>query len=120
MPSGLNSWLLIQYEPAMNNVEPLLFLSGVNRLSSDQPEWTLHLPEHGERAIRVLVSFEQPFQRIPIVQVALTGFDVSNETTARLRVRAENITANGFEFVVETWLNSQVWSVDLSWLAIGA
>ena len=34
-------------------------------------------------------------------------------------VRAEQITAEGFTIVVETWLHTLVWSVDLSWLAIG-
>lgn len=104
----------------MTTIEPLLFLSGVNRLGAGQPEWNLHFQEPSDRAYRTTIRFEHPFQRTPVVQVALTGFDVSNEVTLRLRVRAEDITPNGFDLVAETWLNSQVWSAEVSWLAIGS
>lgn len=104
----------------MTEIEPLLLLSGVSHLGVEQPEWTLHHHEPSDRAHRTSIRFEQSFKRPPVVQVALTGFDASNATTLRLRVRAEDITTSGFDLVAETWLNSQVWSAEVSWLAIGA
>jgi hypothetical protein len=44
---------------------------------------------------------------------------VSNEDNLRVRVRALDIVATGFSLQVETWLHTRIWSVDVSWLAIG-
>jgi hypothetical protein len=101
-------------------MEPLAFVAGVNTFGAKDEGWPLAaVPGEEDRLFRARVSFEQPLRSVPIVHLGLVGFDVGNEDAARLRVRAENISADGFDIVFETWLNTKIWSVSVSWLAVG-
>lgn len=94
-------------------------------LSLDQfaEGWTLadFVPESdpAPRVFEQWISFDSPFANTPLVQVALAGFDIDSRDTARLKVRPERITANGFMLVVETWRHTRVYGVEVSWLALG-
>ncbi len=103
------------------SVEPLVFIAGVNKFGADDEGWELvRGPQDGEaRRYRATVTFEQPLRAAPVVHLGIVGFDISNEDAARIRVRAENISTRGFDVIAETWLNSKIWSVDVSWLAVG-
>lgn len=65
------------------------------------------------------VYFASPFTYPPAVHLSLTGFDIDQRHSARLSVRATDITESGFKAVVTTWHDSRVFSVEASWLAIG-
>ena len=103
-------------------VEPLVFLAGVNTFGMEDEGWELSdlNEEEDKRVFKSAVLFNQAFRSGPVVHVGLAGLDVSNHDSARLKVRAENISTQGFDVVIETWLNSKVWSVDVSWLAVGS
>ena len=58
--------------------------------------------------------------RPPLVHVGVVGIDASKDDNLRLSVRAESITQHGFTLSVETWLNTKIWTVEVSWLAIGS
>jgi hypothetical protein len=73
----------------------------------------------GDRAYRHTVTFARPFSATPVVHLGIAGLDASKQDNLRLRVRAEAVGTHGFTIVVETWLHTQIWSVDVSWLAIG-
>ena len=95
-------------------------LSSVAILDSNLEGWTLlDAGPDSSRAFVFKVNFERPFATSPLVHVAIAGFDIENHDAARLRVRAVDIHAGGFGIQVETWLSTRVWSVDVSWLAIG-
>ncbi|MET0066964.1 MAG: H-type lectin domain-containing protein [Candidatus Thiodiazotropha sp.] len=85
--------------------------------------WTLArfegTPEPKPRIFEQWIDFATPFSNVPLVQPGLVGFDIDNRDTARLKVRAERITANGFMLVIETWCHTRVYGADVSWLAIG-
>jgi hypothetical protein len=85
--------------------------------------WTLSRfegePEPAPKTYERWISFDSPFANVPLIQVAVAGFDIDNRDTVRLKVRAERITANGFMLVIETWRHTRVYGVDVSWLAIG-
>jgi hypothetical protein len=105
----------------MSNLVPLSMLSAVTVLDSNLEGWTLlDVPAEETRAFQYDVTFEQPFAAAPLVNVAISGLDVGNQDAARLRLRAVDIHPGGFSIRAETWLNTRVWSVDVSWLAIGA
>jgi hypothetical protein len=106
----------------MSNLVPLRVLSSVASLSDALDGWTLlePAPEAGERRVyESPVMFESAFANAPLVQVALVGIDASNGDNLRLKVSASNISAGGFSIRVETWFNTRIWSVDVSWFAIG-
>ena len=104
-----------------STLEPLVFIAGVNKFGAEDDGWELVEggQEGKDRVYRAKVTFEQELRTIPVVHLGVVGFDISNQDAARIRVRAENISTGGFDVVAETWLNSRIWSVDVSWLAIG-
>jgi len=104
----------------MSALVPLHMLSAVACLNSELDGWTLlDVPASEPRAFEHVVHFERGFSSAPLVHVAICGFDVGNQDAARLRVRAVAAHEGGFTIRVETWLNTQVWAVDISWLAVG-
>lgn len=85
--------------------------------------WTLDTwgAETGDaRTFRTEIVFATPFDAIPVVQLGLTGFDLDQRDSARLTLKAENITATGFQAVISTWAGTRVFAVEFNWLAIGA
>ena len=104
----------------MSNLVPFKLLSSVESLSHLLDGWTLlEAATDEERVFRYSVPFESPFSRAPVVQLSIVGVDASNEDNLRLKVRAIDITDQGFTIEAETWFNTRVWGVDVSWLAIG-
>lgn len=72
------------------------------------------------RTFTVPVNFAAPFLSVPVVQLGLTGFDIDQRDSARLSVKAENISESGFLAVITTWANTRVYAVEFHWFAIGA
>jgi H-type lectin domain len=103
----------------MSTIAPLVLLSAVVPLDSILEGWTL-LEGSGLRHYRHVVEFERHFSGPPVVQLGVVGVDASKDDNLRLRVRAEDITPTGFTIMVATWLNTQLWAVDVSWLAVGS
>jgi hypothetical protein len=109
------------YYGGMSNVAPLSLLSAIVVLGSSLEGWSLLEPTDGERrSFRQAVAFEREFSGPPVVQVGVVGIDASKDDNLRFSVRAEDISAYGFTLSVETWLNTKIWSVEISWLAIGS
>jgi hypothetical protein len=105
----------------MSYVAPLSLLSATVVLDASLEGWSLLEPSTGrDRAFGYHVTFGRPFSAPPVVQVGIVGLDVSKEDNVRVRVRALDITASGFTLWAETWLNTKIWSVEVSWLAIGS
>lgn len=104
----------------MADLVPFTVLSAVASLSSELEGWTLleHANEQS-RKHQLAVAFEQTFVAPPVVHVAITALDASNEANLRVRIRAIEVTTHGFVIEAETWFNSRVWAIDVSWLAIG-
>ena len=87
------------------------------------PGWTLDIVyPHSEnsRSFAVDVAFDSPFASIPVVHLGLTGFDIDRRESARITLKAENITASGFLAIISTWNASRLFAVEFDWLAIGA
>ncbi|HWO09343.1 MAG TPA: H-type lectin domain-containing protein [Polyangiaceae bacterium] len=101
---------------------PLSFVAGAARFDEAQTGWELlEPPEHcnGMRTFSGRVQFERAFNSAPVVQIGVTGFDIDNRDNARLNVGVTRVDADGFEVELRTWWNTRIWSVDLSWFAIG-
>lgn len=85
--------------------------------------WNLANIEAGANEARsfvVDVAFVTPFFSAPVVQLGLSGFDIDQRDSARITLKAENITENGFQAVISTWASTQIFSVEFNWFAIGA
>jgi len=72
------------------------------------------------RVFRFFVYFGSPFGAPPVVHLGLTGFDIDQRDSDRLSARATEINAAGFCAEIATWRDTRVYSVEFSWLALGA
>ena len=109
---------------SMNTVPlPMKMSSAIVSLGQHSPGWTLaNIDEKSARQSRRFVSkvvFESPFCYIPVVHVGIAGFDIDHRDSARVSVSAAAISANGFNIVLQTWQNSCIYKVEVSWLALG-
>lgn len=85
--------------------------------------WTLdeEAPAGGEvRCFRVAVVFDTAFDSVPVIQLGLTGFDLDQRDSARVSLKATEITPHGFQAEIWTWAGTRVYAVEFHWLAIGA
>lgn len=73
----------------------------------------------GPRESRAPVRFAEPFRAPPAVQVTLSMWDTGSEQNQRMDLRAEAVTAEGFELVFRSWGDSRVARVRADWMAIG-
>jgi hypothetical protein len=104
----------------MSEVLPLSICSSLAKFGSDDEGFLLHIAaDEDERFFRARIEFVSPFAAPPLVHVGLSGFDIDNGDTARLRVHAEAISSTGFELVLTTWRRTRVYGAETSWLAIG-
>lgn len=107
-------------QPPVAPVLPLKIAASVLHLDSTLPGWKLLDPAGDTRRTFVTrVSFAQPFNVAPVVHAGISGFDIENIDAARTRLRVTAVDATGFDVELETWLGTRIWSVDVSWLAIG-
>jgi hypothetical protein len=104
----------------MPDIAPLSLLSSVVVLDTSLDGWSLlDLSMEGDRFYRYGVSFSQAFSAPPVIHIGVVGLDVSKDDNTRFRVRALDITEAGFTLQAQTWWNTRIWSVEISWLAIG-
>jgi hypothetical protein len=86
--------------------------------------WNLATPPaestEESRVFRFTVYFSQPFESSPVVHLGLTGFDLDQRDSNRLSLRVAEITPAGFVAEISTWRDTRVYSVEFSWLALGA
>jgi len=106
----------------LRNQRPILTDSGrVNRdYHADSPVGgnPLSAGQNQTRGVN-RVNFTQPFTTAPSVHVGIVGIDLYCGANQRLKVFAQNITAQGFDLMFYTWADTLVWAVEASWLAIG-
>ena len=73
----------------------------------------------GPREKRVTVAFSEPYRRAPMVHVSISMWDIDGDTNQRADLRAEKITALGFDLVFRTWGDSRVARIRADWMAMG-
>jgi hypothetical protein len=73
----------------------------------------------GVRTHIIFVTFERPFESVPTVVVALSGYDAGTgkDGTVRVSLKTEKIARDGFVIKVQTWGDSRVSAVNGSWIA---
>lgn len=73
----------------------------------------------GTRERRAPVHFSQPFRSVPVVQVAISLWDVDTSSALRAEISAEDITREGFTAVFRTWSDTRIARIRVTWTAIG-
>lgn len=80
------------------------------------PMWT----GEGERVQRRHVAFAERFVMPPVVHVSPAMWDMDSERNQRGDLRVEAVTPAGFDLVFQTWGDTRIARMRVSWLAIGA
>ena len=70
------------------------------------------------RTSRGRIDFPRPFASEPIVAVALNRLDTEKMANTRVSLEIRDITRTGFDYEVHTWLDTRVYSVGITWVAV--
>jgi hypothetical protein len=81
----------------------------------DGPMWA----GSGARETRHYIAFADSFAAPPAVMVGVSMWDLDKNTNMRADIRAESITAEGFEIVFRTWDDTRIARLRADWTAIG-
>ncbi|WP_342354303.1 H-type lectin domain-containing protein [Thalassovita gelatinovora] len=73
----------------------------------------------GNRERRQKVTFSEPFKSAPAVTCSVSLWDVDYSTNIRSDVYAQEITEKDFDIVFNTWDNTRIARIRVSWMAIG-
>ncbi|WP_323780761.1 H-type lectin domain-containing protein [Thalassovita sp.] len=73
----------------------------------------------GNRERRKKVTFSEPFKSPPAVTCSVSLWDVDYSTNIRSDVYALDITEKDFDIVFNTWDNTRIARIRVSWMAIG-
>jgi len=73
----------------------------------------------GQRERRRHINFSEPYITEPTVQMSVSLWDMDAATVIRADVRAESVTAAGFDMVFRTWGDTRVARIRIAWTAIG-
>lgn len=73
----------------------------------------------GERCTRARIDFSESYRRPPAVQLAPSMWDISNMAFARVDLRAEDVTEEGFVIAFTTWGDTKIARMRVSWTAMG-
>jgi hypothetical protein len=85
--------------------------------TAQTPGYTLHTSKGGNRHCDVQISFSSPFYTQPQVFATISGFDGETAHNLRLKVNAHQVTPQGFQLRAETWADSRLDAVTVSWIA---
>lgn len=105
-------------------MQPWKSLSAALQLGVLTEGWNLAEPPaestEDARVFRFTVYYATPFDAPPVVHLGLTGFDLDQRDSNRLSLRATEISTTSFVAEIATWRDTRVYSVEFSWLALGA
>ncbi|SLN66382.1 H-type lectin domain protein [Roseisalinus antarcticus] len=73
----------------------------------------------GPRQIASDQVFSEAFRAPPSVMVSVSMWDIAAGSNARADVRAEEVTAAGFQIIFSTWGDTRVARIRVGWMAIG-
>ena len=73
----------------------------------------------GPRERHKRVTFKEKFINPPSVTLNISLWDVHNETNFRMKLQAIDITESGFTASFETWDDTRIARMHVTWQAIG-
>lgn len=74
----------------------------------------------GVRTYRGTVAFDNAFSQVPDVVLGMTWLDTERAYNTRVTLEVESVTTTSFVYRANTWLDSQVYMVGGSWVAVAA
>lgn len=120
----------IAFPPGKKHVESGLFGAGQwemdefnnedNGEDNDNIEKWTNVDGESVRGARGRVKFRKDgFSQMPTILVALNMLDMDGEADLKIRIIVEDVSLGGFNWRIETWANSKLYSAGASWVALG-
>lgn len=75
--------------------------------------------KHGSRKVTIPINFDEKYDSIPHVMVSLSGIDGLHTANTRIMVYAKNVNTSRFDIDIETWYDSALYTVKISWISFG-
>lgn len=89
---------------------------GFNYMGVWDTDWPLFGLDGG-RAWSTQITFLSEFENAPDVVLSISGFSMIDGDFSKLLVNTGEITTEFFYLVVQTWGNTQIHGVSVSWIA---
>ena len=72
----------------------------------------------GDRTFRTQdIAFPIQFAQPPRVSLSIAGIDANAQTNLRIRLTAEDVQQDEFNIRVNTWADTQIYSLVVAWVA---
>jgi hypothetical protein len=103
---------------------PLKMCSATVTLDQYQSGWSLAEVESNSspepRSFEYYIGFDNPFSNIPVIHAGIAGFDIDNQDTNRMSLSVKEVSNSGFKVVIQTWMHTRIYMVEISWIALGS
>lgn len=86
-----------------------------NHVDAGLPMWS----ESGDRSVEVKFRFKTPFRGAPAVTAHIIGMDSACDSNQRYWLNVRNVGSTGFSLKFNTWGDTKIARVGVSWQAIG-
>jgi hypothetical protein len=73
----------------------------------------------GDRTFQQHIDFAESFSEVPATALGITYLE-STVAPVRIAVEAKNVSTQGFDVGIRTWLDTRVWSCGGFWIAFTA
>jgi len=82
---------------------------------SGSNSWTHN---HGRKYTTVSHLFRTKYSSPPVIQLGMTSLDHSKESDTRFSFHLDQVTGAGFTVRCETWANSMIYHLSVSWMSV--
>jgi hypothetical protein len=93
--------------------------AGTVQFRPDSPDWNLHEGTGPRRFQSPDIRFHEAFTTPPTVVVAIASLDTEHQANTRVVVYTADVEADEFNIRIQTWDDSLVYQVWVTWIAFG-
>lgn len=83
--------------------------------SNDAIHWDIEPSDW--RTFKKRINFEQKYDRVPRVMTIINKLDVDKNYNLRISVFAGNVDTSGFDLTIQTWADTLIVGVRISWFS---
>merc|ERR1711941_60285 len=84
----------------------------------DSDSWTQTTGRWNPKYKLINHKFNTPYDKPPVVKLGVVSLDHHNGGNTRFDVSITKVDRNGFQIKCETWANSYIYGIDVSWISL--
>ncbi|KAL7895270.1 hypothetical protein HDV63DRAFT_399158 [Trichoderma sp. SZMC 28014] len=117
----LVSFLAAQVADLSRKVDQLSLQPSSGQVMVESGIWTtqdVRPWQRPEQSTKANILFSKPFKSTPKLITSITSADVSHDANFRVKVYATSINERGFIIHADSWAETQLYSCEVSWMAV--